>query len=378
MIIMRVKINNFLLFNDFDICMSYPKKIVGSGIRDEFLSGRPNFRYKKLVVLTGANATGKTALGRILMRVFNFIDRKEYSHITSIVEDTSKEATFEMDFVPADAELFRVRIRVAPKTGDSYTSSAISVSVKRCNILKTDNYEKCSARLDSIAEDAGSDYIRELEKIPRLSWMFQFTGASERKVRGSGQPFDRTAYAKHLYNVLSCLDPRITAVDSSEEEDSTFFVRLPNKNVVISNGRVVSDGILSSGTLEGVGIAEIIASMKNHLYGFYYCDEKFSHVHSETEKAFLSGMAGLIGENEQLFFTTHNAEVLDMNLPFHSFAFLRRDKYDGNKISCVFASEMIKKNNVSLKAAVENDVFSSAPDISAVFDIFDDAEAANE
>ena len=188
MIIMRVKINNFLLFNDFDICMSYPKKIVGSGIRDEFLSGRPNFRYKKLVVLTGANATGKTALGRILMRVFNFIDRKEYSHITSIVEDTSKEATFEMDFVPADAELFRVRIRVAPKTGDSYTSSAISVSVKRCDILKTDNYEKCSARLDSIAEEVGSDYIRELEKIPRLSWMFQFTGASERKVRGSGQP----------------------------------------------------------------------------------------------------------------------------------------------------------------------------------------------
>ena len=377
MIIMRVKINNFLLFNDFDICMSYPKKIVGSGIRDEFLSGRPNFRYKKLVVLTGANATGKTALGRILMRVFNFIDRKEYSHITSIVEDTSKEATFEMDFVPADAELFRVRIHVAPKTGDSYTSSDITVSVKHCAILKTDNYEKCSARLDSLTEESSSDYIRELEKIPRLSWMFKFTGDSERNVRSGGLPFDKKAYAKHLYRVLACLDPRITAVDSSEEED-TYFVRLPNKNVVISNGIVVSDGILSSGTLEGVEIADIIASMKNHLFSFYYCDEKFSHVHSETEKAFLSGMVGLLGENEQLFFTTHNAEVLDMNLPFHSFAFLRRDKYDGNKISCVFASEMIKKNNVSLKAAVENDVFFSTPDISAVFDIFDDAEAANE
>ncbi len=378
MIIMRVKINNFLLFNDFDICMSYPKKIVGSGIENECLAGRNNFRYKKLVVLTGANASGKTALGRILMGVFNFIDRKEYSHIADLVEDTAKEASFEMDFIPADTELFRVRIHVAAKSCDVYSSSDIAVSVTSCEILQMENYEKCSGRLDSAAVENNSDYIRELEKIPRLSWMFQFTGASERKVRGSGRPYDKKAYAKHLYRVLSCLDPRITAVDSSENDDATFFVRLPNKSVVVSNGWVVSDRILSSGTIEGIGIADITASMKNHLYGFYYCDEKFSHVHIETEKAFLAGMTNLIGENEQLFFTTHNADVLDMNLPFHAFAFLRRDKYDGNKISCIFASELIKKNNVSLKAAEENDAFSSAPDISAVLDIFDNAEADDE
>ena len=66
MVIMNLRLDNFLVFNDFELCMSYPKKIVRSTIEDECLSGRERFRYKKVVILMGANATGKTALGRIL------------------------------------------------------------------------------------------------------------------------------------------------------------------------------------------------------------------------------------------------------------------------------------------------------------------------
>ena len=48
MIIMDIKLDNFLAFRDFSMSMSYPKRIVISYIKDEFLSGYPNFRYKKL------------------------------------------------------------------------------------------------------------------------------------------------------------------------------------------------------------------------------------------------------------------------------------------------------------------------------------------
>lgn len=44
MIIMRVKADNILCFNDFDINMSYPKKIVNSPVENEWLSERTNFR----------------------------------------------------------------------------------------------------------------------------------------------------------------------------------------------------------------------------------------------------------------------------------------------------------------------------------------------
>ena len=94
MVIMNLHLDNFLVFNEFDLCMSYPKKIVRSTIEGEHLAGRERFRYKKVVILMGANATGKTALGRILMSIFNFIDGKEYSGIVKLIDDKRKKAEF--------------------------------------------------------------------------------------------------------------------------------------------------------------------------------------------------------------------------------------------------------------------------------------------
>ena len=65
MVVLNVHLDNLLLFRDFNLCLAYPKKIVNSTIEHEHLQDRPNFRYRKLIVLMGANATGKTALGKI-------------------------------------------------------------------------------------------------------------------------------------------------------------------------------------------------------------------------------------------------------------------------------------------------------------------------
>ena len=59
MIIMNLELDNFFAFRNFKLNMSYPKKIVDSSIENEFLTGRENFRYKKVNILMGANATGK-------------------------------------------------------------------------------------------------------------------------------------------------------------------------------------------------------------------------------------------------------------------------------------------------------------------------------
>ena len=78
MIVMNVEMDNFFAFRNFRMNMSYPKKIVDSSIKGEFLQGRSNFRYKKVNILMGANATGKTSFGRFLMAVFNFMDTKQF------------------------------------------------------------------------------------------------------------------------------------------------------------------------------------------------------------------------------------------------------------------------------------------------------------
>nr|MCR4644022.1 DNA repair protein Rad50 [Oscillospiraceae bacterium]MCR4647238.1 DNA repair protein Rad50 [Oscillospiraceae bacterium] len=61
MIILDVSLKAIYGFDDFHISFTYPKRIVGSMIEDEFLEGRERFRYKKAVILMGSNATGKTS-----------------------------------------------------------------------------------------------------------------------------------------------------------------------------------------------------------------------------------------------------------------------------------------------------------------------------
>lgn len=59
MIVLDLELKEIYGFNDFHINFSYPKKIVNSIIDQEHLKGRERFRYKKAVILMGANATGK-------------------------------------------------------------------------------------------------------------------------------------------------------------------------------------------------------------------------------------------------------------------------------------------------------------------------------
>ena len=75
-------------------------------------------------------------------------------------------------------------------------------------------------------------------------------------------------------------------------------------------------------------------------------------------------------DNEQLIFTTHNTDMLDLNLPKHSFAFLCKTVNEERaEISVIYASDVLKRNTDSLRCAVENDVFSSLPDDSLLNDL---------
>ncbi len=372
MVILNLKIDNFLLFSDFSMNLSYPKKPVNSSIVDENLADRPNFRYKKLVVLMGANATGKTALGKTLMGIFCFIARREYSLISDLIEDTTKDALFSIDMAFDDNCLYRVDavFRARKKKKAELKSDDIEVSVRKEKILKNDSYERCVERLINNPPMEFDNYIQALESIPFITWKFElrFIDTGFQRVIDPGDP---KLYTSVLEETLKALDPRIEQVEKINDKDSdnTFIIHLKNHSVLIKDGIVVEKEKLSSGTADGVGIAELITSLKVRANDFIYCDEKFAHVHSAAETAFLALMVDSIGDNQQLFFTTHNTDVLDMNLPFHSYAFLRRDVYDENKINCVYASEYLKKNNVSLKNAVENDLFGTNPDTDPIYNI---------
>jgi AAA15 family ATPase/GTPase len=131
MVILDVRMDNLYALKNFHMNLTYPKKIVGSSIEEEHLEDRPNFRYKKVNVIMGANASGKTTFGRALMKIFNFIDKKNYSFITDIVGDRKSEASFVLDMASKHNIFYRISCRISPCENEKYSADNISIEIRQ-------------------------------------------------------------------------------------------------------------------------------------------------------------------------------------------------------------------------------------------------------
>lgn len=365
MIIMDLRMDNFFAFQNFYMNMSYPKKIVGSYIPNEHLRDRENFRYKKVNILMGGNATGKTSIGKMMMAVCNFMNRGEASQLTQYVTDPSREAVLTMDFVAQQFVLCRLNIRLTPENDREHMS--VSLCKRETAINKRDSYESCVQRLDELPLEYRSDYAAVLDEIESIGWMFTYPSDMAGKMADFPQDDD---FAKVLGYTLRTLDPAIRDVSRLKEVENTYVIHMNSGDLLMQDGQVIKRNILSSGTLAGIDIASLIFSIYKGECGFYYCDEKFSYVHSELEKVFLTLMIHGLKDNEQLFFTTHNSDILDLPLPKHTYTFLKKDVYEDDEvIRCVYASDYLKKNTDSVRNAVENDLFATMPNVELLYKI---------
>lgn len=364
MIIMDIKVDNMYAFQNFHMNMSYPKKIVDSTIENEYLEDRPNFRYKKVNIIMGGNATGKTTLGKLLMAFTNYFVDGNYVRFTSIIDDCEKPATLKVDFVTEKNLLYRFEMTIAPKTEERYTENHVKSSVFSTPIGVRDSYEVCSKRLDEhISEEVSYNTIDPgfwNFTYPQDAWNPQTCNVAE----------EEDKYVYILEQTLKTLDPSIEKVIKINELENAYAIKLKNRSVIIKDGKISQGEILSSGTKAGLEISYVIASLMCNLHDLYYCDEMFSYVNSDVEKACLSIFIDKLTDRKQLFFTTHNTDILDMQLPKHSFSFLKKDVNDKEMpIKCINAAQYLKRNTDSLKHAVENDLFCTAPELHRLYEI---------
>lgn len=144
MIVMDLKLDNLCAFRNFHVNFSYPKKIVNSYIEHEHLDGLPNFRYKKVNIIMGSNATGKTSLGRLILSIFILIGKRNAEVITSYIADKDKKASFSMDFVNMDHDmykLYRINAEFDPSENHDYSSENIKIRIESTDIKQRENYE---------------------------------------------------------------------------------------------------------------------------------------------------------------------------------------------------------------------------------------------
>ena len=257
------------------------------------------------------------------------------------------------DFVNGDYRLQRLSAEITPSRND------VSIQYMDSEIGLLDSYEKCASTLKDRTKEATTNTTSLKKLVGEISFRFAYPEI-EKTLKLSKT--NKAILLKTLHAVIGTLDPTLQDVSLSKDLKSTFIIRRKDTEIIIQEGKLLNREVLSSGTAEGIDVAMFLAAMIAKESTFYYCDEHFSYIQSDIEKRIFGIMLDRIGANEQLIFTTHNTDMLDLNLPKHSYMFLRKLPEDGRyKISAVSASDVLKRNTDSIRNAVENDVFASLP-----------------
>lgn len=366
MAVLKIKLDNILCFNDFEADFSYPKKLVNSPLDFEYLEHYPNMRYKKVNILIGSNATGKTSLGRAIWTTLRFIVNKEGERLKEIVANPSKDAFILFDCVFSTGLFFRLEVKILA-TGD------ILARYSPFKINKRDTYEMVEASIDNNKEFR--NYVVELQDAFSGGWYFLFptieTGFDLISCKYDEK--DNKEFVSIYENVLKTFDSSVKSVIKSKEQNDSYIINFyDGRTVRVTHGESLSDlKGLSSGTKYAINVAGLLCAIKNHNNGFYYVDEQFSYVNSEIEVACLSTMIELLGDGEQLFLTTHNKDILSMPLPNHAFNFLKKEKDSRGKehIVMINVSDFEKRNNVNPRNLYDNDYFDVFPDVKSILKI---------
>ncbi|MCG9482123.1 ATP-binding protein, partial [Acinetobacter pittii] len=401
MIITKLYVNNWYSFVDCELDLTYSRKINDSTISYEYLPSFENIRYKRVVILTGANASGKTSLAKIILAIRAFLNKKNLnSFFKEGMHPDKNELDFTIEFIDKKptsdprmmdnnyySHIHQLKTKVIflkddERVGFHFTYKAIEIK-KSDNIIKL---RELLEKLDSNTILKGRDthyisnYENEYSSNEFKDALFKFSNLDH----SSGWSFlyndlsddyklkFRESYNKEILSaVLKTFDPSITsineAIEKGENETNGFFINFHNKDkIYISNdGKIATDKrhLLSLGTYEATKIASFISSItktKGVNGCTFFLDEGMSHVQSEIERAIIALIIEKMNIYSQFFYTTHNYDILDMNLPIHSYLFIKRDSNHNSVF--IKAEDHFNKNDRSIINYVKNDVLCTLPD----------------
>ena len=385
MIISRIACDNFYMFKDFTLDLTYEKAIKHSLADGDILFKGSKIKVRKNLILLGANASGKTTFGKLLCMILNFVHGKSLDgddfKFSEAQYDKKCDSYFEIEFIVDDvAYLVKAHFR---------NSSLQHEEVRQLKIRPSYNVKKLREKL--VSSEPLSLYDADDQKLNIGFKSFAFSVSKSEKLKDIqdkitfwflfSTPISRTT--QHFTEVdISFLNKLITVVDNSikdikrlcaEGEDkptNSYQIRFKNGEIVtVPNGNLnICGARLSHGTFETIDFIFSLSALMKGSTSLLYIDERLSHMHSELE-AYLVRQAFLKKPlNAQIFFTTHDTELLDLNIPVTSYIAFRRNNEGFN--DTVRLSDKMNKNDRHVKHYYENDYFGVLPDYSVLDKVF--------
>jgi len=369
MIVLNLKLQNIYMFNDTFLDFTYPKKTPNSTIEYEYLEEFPLIKFKRVNIIMGANASGKTSFGKLLRDILNYLLGRDVEHLAKIINNKNKKAQIEIVYIlPFEKELRKIKIEFD-------TKNIIKEYIQSIKLKKSWNLKKS---LDSLSNSKPifnfdiqkSDIVKPgfksiavskgIKLLPKKTeWYFQFSDGKDNLIYFKYQD------VKLLEKILKNFDSSIKKVKKLDKK--IYLIEFNNKDkVLVDDGVILDKERLSRGTQEAIEIASFLNAIikMDNSSAIFYLDEKLAYSHSEIEIAILNLIIEKLNRYSQFFYTTHNYEVLNMNLPTHSFLFF---KNENNNIKAIYPEKLkYTKNDRSLINYVKNDVFGTLPDTNLI------------
>lgn len=372
MIITRLKIDNLYGFQDFELDLTYPRRLKQSFVDYEYLEDVPSFKFKRVCILMGTNASGKTSLGKVLWGIQSSINKDLMvlpSQLQNAICDKTKPAQITIEFVIPDSNIFQyVYIKFTETEIINKQTAQIKLKADDTNLTAQNRLDKQKNSKDTSEED-----IVFFNFSSKLFSPFYYVFAQNHSNDFEIGTTLNTENLDKLLCILRTFDASIVDVSplKTEKKDGeiifegyTVFFENGDSVKVTDNGETFTEkgkNRFSKGTYDVLSVADFILNiLRNTKESMtYFLDEKLASSHSELEMTILNLIIQKLNKHSQFFYTTHNYDVLDLNLPAHSFVFLHKE----NGYCQAEQPEKLgfSKNDRKLKGYVRNNYFRTVP-----------------
>lgn len=401
MLITKFSFQNLYSFENFTVDLTYPRPLKFTTIDHEYLSFAPKFKVKRVCVISGGNATGKTSVGKLLCAAMNFIAGRNNAMPYIKMRKPNDKATIVIEFVIPKAKTLHEAILTFQASENESEAELVKIEHRGTQIRKNDTQITARKRLmglefaiESLKDFPEIDLAKSLHKkvwLPEqelsnnLAWKYIFYETSESSDKGLARLklFDLNIASK----ILKAFDPTIQEIkelverrekqgkNSESPKPQAYQIEFNNSNrVTLDSGNLSNSESykrLSKGTFEALSIIDFIESIiqfkESSVSATLFLDERMAHVHTQLEMAMLNVMIQKLGNTSQLFYTTHNTDLLEMEVPIHSHLFLKRNT--NALVEAVQPEVIFKKNDRKLSQYVKNDIFGTCPDTSLIDEI---------
>ncbi|MBW5290620.1 MAG: hypothetical protein Rsou_0618 [Candidatus Ruthia sp. Asou_11_S2] len=319
----------------------------------------------------GANASGKTSLGRVMCAINNYLIGRSTEGVPLAICDKDKNASFEVIYVTPETRAINklsALLNISGLVREEYAFLKLRKSKSLLDTLEEIDTIKPNFVYDingehSDIENPGFKSVA-FSKGRKLcgdyySWNYMFCTSSSSTNVGENTDVEL------LKKILNAFDSSIMDVKKIQESSkNAYVIKFSNgDDVITEDGKILDADRLSRGALESIEVASFVDFLMRNNDSTLFLDEKMAYSHSELELSMLNLMIEKLGKNSQLFYTSHNYDVLEMNLPSHSYVFMRKKDF----VEVIHPEKLgYTKNDRNLLGFVKNDVFETLPDTAKI------------